>query len=112
MQVLPVELLLQVVDVHFLSERKTVFVESVVFTPGKMVHQLSKAAIIEMLGGPNPGSFLEAIAILLIGEAQLPFDDMNDGQLLVVQHNDPCLMTDPKLLLLPISASGSAYFSP
>jgi len=110
MQVLPVELSLQVVDIHFLSKRKPVFVESIVFTPGKMVHQLSKTAIIEILGRPNPGGFLEAIAILRVGKAQLPFDDMNDCQLLMVQHNDSCLVTERKPSLLPISASGSDYF--
>jgi hypothetical protein len=35
---------------------------------------------------------------------------MNDCQLLMVQHNDSCLVTERKPLLLPISASGSDYF--
>lgn len=78
MQLIPSKLFFEIFDVHFLSKGKTILIDSIMFAPGKIVHEFMKTTGIKILGGTNPGNFFQSIAVILVGKTQFFFSDMND----------------------------------
>ena len=78
MQFIPSKLFLQVFDVHFLSKGEAILIGSIIFAPGKIVHEFMKATVIKILGGTNPCDFFQSITVILVGKTQFLFGDMNN----------------------------------
>jgi len=79
------ELLLEAPDVHLLPESKAVSIDSVVLTPCKIVHERTKSAFVEILRGPHARDSLQSITVLLLGETEFLYNDMDDGQLFLIK---------------------------
>ena len=74
----------QVLDIHFLTQSDAVTAASVMTAADEIVHEPAETLFIQVPGRAHAGIFLEDIAVLIVGESEFLFDDMNDSEFISV----------------------------
>lgn len=94
MTFIPAKIPDQMFDEQLLPEGEAVFIDAVLSTGGKGTHQTSEPFLINILCRADTGLTLQDIPVLVIGQAQFPFDNMNHGKFFSIQCHgcDPCLL--------------------
>jgi hypothetical protein len=91
-RLIPMELLLEAPDEHLLPESKAISIDSVVPAPCEVIHESAKSSFVKILRGSYACDGLQSITIFLLGKAEFLYDDMDDGQLFLIEGHASVLL--------------------
>ena len=80
----PAGLLAQMTDEHLLPQGYGITAVPVMTSTDKIMHEPAKTNVIQVLGRPDAGGFLQNVTVLLIRKAQFPFYNMDYGKFFII----------------------------